>query len=211
MKRIFLALVLILISFSPIQAQDDNLDKTTEVDEAVLSDESPANEEEESTVISNTQDYFDLRLEITSQKPLTKKITITIFITPKIEASRTQILWNIPTVFKVEKLHKEFVSLQKDKTYSYQAILEPLRSGNYDISATIISWQHDINKANSVSQRLELNNSLVVQPIQASYALGLIGIFIGILGGTALIIFGSIKGIKLLSKKAKKWLTPPTV
>ena len=67
MKKILLLTLLLLLNISPILAQ-----------------------EEEGIVSSNA--YFDLRLTRGVQSPINKSIPFTVYITPKIDSPRTQIL-----------------------------------------------------------------------------------------------------------------------
>ena len=202
MKKFLLALTIISTFSSTIFAQQPNIEDSLQKEEVIME-----NTSEEKPLTSSQ--YFEIELIRGTQNPITKKIPLNVVITPKINSSKTQILWNIPTVFTITKNHSEFVSLNKGQTYTFKASLEPKKSGRYNVSVNVISWQTDSNKANSSSININLSNSLVVTPIETMYIVYIIIyvlLFIGVIG---LLAFLLSKGIKILVKKAKIWFTPP--
>jgi hypothetical protein len=231
MNKIILTIIFILLPLSPLLAQeveeietpdeiarDTTEEETSEEDsgqvedlaeDAVLKDEVESEISEDDNSIKSSNKYFDLELVIGGQRAISKKIPLTLYVTPHIDSPETQIMWSIPSVFKYSYTSNSFVSLRKDVTYTYSLLIDPQRAGSYTLSANVISWQYDTNKTNSVSQTIKLGESLVIQPTPTSYTLGLLGIVLG--GGLAFVglIFGIFKGVKLLAKNAKKWFTPP--
>ncbi len=203
MRKFLFITTLLLLSSTTVFAQDQLLIDTQ------LENETVQIEDEKTHTVTSSNQYFELELKKGTQNPFTKTIPFTVRITSKIDSSKTQILWNVPTVFKVNKNHNEFVSLKRDQSYTFSATLKPEREGNYDISVNVISWQYDSNKSNSANYNISLDESLVIQPVEAMYTLYIILFIIGILGGTALIVFLIIKGVKILTQKAKVWFTPP--
>ncbi len=207
MKRILLTLIILFCSISFIRAQED-LNQLTYEPEEQFEDAIQTENEKEKSVISKNQ-YFEIEIVRGIQSPITKKIPFTLYITPKIDSPKTQILWNVPTVFTLEQNHREFVSLEKDQTYTFTASVKPDKEGTYDISVNVISWQFDTNKSNSASYNLTLNSSFVVQPTDSQYSLLVLLLVLGILLGSGLFTFLLIKSVKILVRKAKTWLTPP--
>ncbi len=203
--KLFTTIVLLLLSFSLISAQDS----TVEIDTETAENESiPIVEEKEKTTTS-TNKYFELELIRGTQNPLTKSIPYTLYITPKIESEETQILWSVPSTLIAKPSHKEFQTLQKDQTYTFKMNVSPQREGSYEVTANIVSWQYDINYTNSVSSTLELSKNLVVQPVDSEYTLS---ILLLTLGGLILLGMGGFLAYKAsdkLIKKLKSWLTPP--
>lgn len=172
-------------------------------------------EEAEETIIDDftrksSNMYFDLILEQKPQTPFGNYIPYILTITPHIDSARTQILWNMPTTLEARPRHDDFVSLQKGETYTFRGRVKPLRGGTYDFSISVISWQHDTNFTNTISDTVRINRNLVLEPVSSQYQIlnilryvGFILLFVGI----------SILAVKLVKKymqKAKKWLTPPT-
>lgn len=215
MKKFLLSLFIILTSSILIfsQEQDDGLTyeeylENQPSEEVVLEEEALTTEVGNISTSSNP--YFDLELVRGFQSPLSKKISFKVNITPKIDSSKTQIIWSIPSVFTVEESHPSFVSLNKGETYTYTAKLHPKKEGKYDISVNVVSWQFNSNKSNSVSQNVTLSSSLVVQPVDTMYIVTLLLFVLLIIALTAGFIYLLNKSIKLLIKKAKVWLTPPT-
>jgi hypothetical protein len=202
MKKILLALTILSIFSSTIFAQQLNTENPLQKEEVLIE-----NTSEEKPLTSSQ--YFEIELIRGTQNPITKKIPLKVVITPKINSSKTQILWNVPTVFTITKNHSEFVSLNRGQTYTFTASLEPKKGGQFNISVNVISWQTDSNKANSASININLSNSLVVTPIETMYIVYIIIyvlLFIGVIG---LLAFLLSKGVKILVKKAKIWFTPP--
>lgn len=203
MRKFFYILLLLSLFPSPLFAQEDLSIDDTQISESVQT------EDEQTHTVTSVNQYFVLELKRGIQNPLNKRIPFTVYITPKIDSSRTQILWNVPTIFEVDLRHPEFVSLQKDQTYSFTSTFKPERSGSYDISVNIISWQFDSNKSNSANYNISIGDNLVVQPVDTMYYVYILLIILAFVGGCALLVFTVIKLIKLGSKKVKAWLTPP--
>jgi hypothetical protein len=165
--------------------------------------------QEDSNISTSTQ-YFEINMVQDGQSAWNKAVIYTIYVTPKIDSKRTQILWDAPTSIDVNPRHKEFLDMYRGETYSFKAAFKPSKPGSYEISVNLIAWQHDTNYTNSVSDIVTFNQDLLAVPVEASYTYGLIAKYLIIL----LLIAGSVwvgvifgkKGVK----KLKKWLTPPT-
>ncbi|MDD3474972.1 MAG: hypothetical protein PHP08_03710 [Candidatus Dojkabacteria bacterium] len=164
---------------------------------------------EEETTREVTTQYFNLSISKGLQSAWDKSITYTVTITPQIDSEETQILWDAPTAIDITPRHSEFVDLTRGETYTFNAKVRPERSGSYEISVNVISWQHDTNYTNSVSDIITFDSNLLVSPQDPNYIYAIlvkyliIFVFVGLL--TWGVIFFSKKGLKSL----KKWLTPP--
>lgn len=195
MKKIIFALFIFSIFIIPAFAQQELTNSETEI--------------EDTQITTSTDQYFVLELKKGTQNPITKKIPFTVYITPNINSSKTQILWNVPAVFNVEKKHNEFVSLTKGQTYSFSSSLTPKKLGLYEVTVNVISWQTDSNKSNSVSANIAIDKSLTVQPVDTMYYIYIL-LFVLIVAGICVLLFFLIKKIStILANKAKTWLTPP--
>ena len=124
MKKILLTLFTFTMLISPVFSQEQLNDTSVEPVE-----EKTQVEDEKTNSTTSINKYFELELKRGTQNPLTKTIPFTVYVTPKINSSKTQILWNVPAVFDVERKHSEFVSLTKGQTYSFSASLTPQKSG----------------------------------------------------------------------------------
>jgi hypothetical protein len=168
-----------------------------------------AQEDSEDNLTTTTQ-YFDITMQRASQSAFTKTVTYVIYVNPKIDSSRTQIIWDAPTSIEINPKHKEFVDMYRGQTYELKAKVKPKKSGTYEISVNLIAWQHDTNYTNSVSDLVTFNNNLVATPVDPSYTYTLIAKYLIIALITGLSIWGGIvfgkKGLKAL----KDWLTPPS-
>jgi hypothetical protein len=153
--------------------------------------------------------YFDISIQKEGQSAFNKAITYTVYVTPKIDSTRTQIIWDAPSLVEIRPKHDEFVDMYIGQTYSFKANIIPLREGTCEISVNLIAWQHDTNYTNSVSDILTINTDLLSVPIEPSYTYGNIAKILIIV----LICIGAIFGGVLLFKKGlkafKKWITPP--
>lgn len=158
----------------------------------------------------NTTKYFDLELVHSSQSPFTKSITYTLNIRPLMDSPETEILWSYPATLDVKLKHKRFIAMKEGQLHTVKIVVKPKSSGTYNLSASVISWQHDTNYTNSVGDTLSFDKNLVLQPVSSEYKTTSILFFIGI----ALILgVGGFVVVKLANKgaaKAKKWLTPPS-
>ena len=204
MKKILLTLFTFTMLISPVFSQEQLNDTSVEPVE-----EKTQVEDEKTNSTTSINKYFELELKRGTQNPITKTIPFTVYVTPKINSSKTQILWNVPAVFDVERKHNEFVSLTKGQTYSFSASLTPQKSGSYEVSVNVISWQTDSNKANSADYKLVIDKSLTVQPVDTMYTVYIILFIVGVIGVFVLLFFLIKKGANVLTKKAKSWLTPP--
>lgn len=198
MKKILLVITILTLFYSTIFAQQPELNGISNGMDTII----------ENTSETSSQ-YFEIDLIRGTQNPITKKIPLKVIIKPKINSSKTQILWSVPTVFTVSKNHPEFVSLNRDQTYTYTASLEPKKAGQYSLSVNVISWQTDSNKSNSANTSININNSLVVTPIETMYVIYIVLFVLLVLGGIAISIFLLSKAVKILVKKTKIWFTPP--
>lgn len=157
---------------------------------------------------ANTK-YFDITMERKGQAAWDKSLTYVIYVTPKINSTRTQIIWEAPIAIDIKPRHKEFVDLYQGQTYTFKAKIKAQREGVYELSANLIAWQHDANYTNSVSDIISFNEKLLALPVDPMYTWRLIGKYLLILstiglGLWILAMYGK-KGLKRL----KAWLTPP--
>jgi hypothetical protein len=183
--KISLLLLFVLLPFTSLFAQEENL------------------------ISPQESKYFELSLAKITQSPFNRAIEYELTVKPLIDSPRTQISWEVPLSFKVNTKHEEFVDLEINQTYTFKAYIKPTRSGTYDITASVISWQHDTNYTNSVSDPIVINNSLLVQPVFSDYIVGVVIIIVISLFILGAIIWLIIRFMKKGTIKVKRWLTPP--
>jgi hypothetical protein len=218
MKKTLIALLLLSLflsnslyaaeSFPPNESPTETAVVTETTDETKDVSEKETQIDESTKMIKNK--YFDLTLERKPQSAFGKHIPYILTITPHLNSNRTQILWNVPTTLNVNPKHKEFVSLEDGKTYTFQANIKPLRGGIFDFSVSVISWQHDTNYTNSIHDTITLNNSLVLQPVSSQYTIMNIVKVLAILVLFVIACIITVVLVKRYMVKAKKWLTPPS-
>jgi hypothetical protein len=199
------------LTLKPAFAADDvtTTQEETETDEVMVDQETTETVIDDHTTLSENR-YFDLTLERGPQTPFGQYVPYTLTVTPHLDSPRTQILWNMPTTLKAYPKHKEFVSLEKDQTYVFEGRIKPLRGGIYDFSISVISWQYDTNYTNSVGDNVVFNDSLVFQPVSSYYNWMSVLKFGLLFVGFAVAIVVTVILVKKYTKKAKKWLTPPS-
>ncbi len=199
---------LLLPSF--LNAQTELISEETEL---VSEETELETETQEGVVDENTRStknrYFDLTLERKPQTPFGKYVPYILTVTPHIDSPRTQILWNTPTTLQANPKHAEFVALESDQTYTFEGKIKPLRSGSYDFSISVISWQHDTNYTNSIKDNLVFDSAMVLQPVSSHYQILNILRFVLIGLAFVVLVILTIKIVKKYTQKAKKWLTPP--
>lgn len=157
----------------------------------------------------NTEKYFNLGITKQSQNAINRSITYILTITPNIDSPKTQIVWDIPSTFKVSPKHSDFVNLSKDQTYTFKAVVYPKKEGTYDITANVTSWQTKGNFTNSTSSTVQLNSSLIVQPVDSGYMVGIIIFVVSIIAISVLVIVVIKKSSSKILGRMKIWLTPP--
>jgi hypothetical protein len=215
-------------NFETIYPEEESVevekDGTSEEDtenqqEKELSSEDGISKEEDDEIIdetvideftkATTNRYFDLTLERKPQTPFGKYVPYELTITPHLDSPRTQILWNTPSTLESKPRHAEFVSLENGETYVFKGRVKPLRAGVVDFSVSVISWQHDTNYTNSITDTIVFNNNLVLQPVSTHYQLlNVLRFFLVALGFAGIVALVVIV-VKKNAPKAKRWLTPP--
>jgi len=166
-------------------------------------------QEQELSTETSTQ-YFDLSITRDIQSAWNKSVPYTVNITPKIDSERTQILWDAPTAISVTPKHSEFVDLTQGQTYTFKANIKPEKSGSYEISVNVISWQHDTNYTNSVSDLITFDSDLQISPQDANYIYAVLTKYLIIIALIGLLTWGIVIFSKKGIKSLKTWLTPPT-
>lgn len=209
-----------LILCSPVFAATTTTTSTTTTEDTSTST-SNSNvitiESTEDTVVTDVDEdttkaeneYFTLVLTKKSQSSFTGEITYELLVTPHLSSSKTQILWTAPTTLEIKPKHSEFVSMEEDATYKVKAGVVPLKEGTYDISVQVISWQHDTNYANSVTDTITINEDLLSTPVSATYKLTVVLKVLLIIVSLVAVVFVTVKLVKKNIWRAKKWLTPP--
>lgn len=211
MKKIILIISLLLFILIPTtfkvfaNTPDDVVENTGAIK---IEDQSVSVVTDTETKVTNR--YFDLTLSQGVQSVFNKRVTYTLKITPHLNSPKTQIIWNYPNTLKLFQHHKEFLNMKEGTTYTVKSSFKPLRQGAYNITASVISWQHDTNYTNAISDDIEFDKSLISQPVPSEYTIGTVLMYVGILIITGLGVFLVIKLVKIYSVKAKKWLTPPS-
>lgn len=159
--------------------------------------------------LSTSTQYFEIKMERTGQSAWNKAVTYTVYVTPKIDSPKTQILWDAPASVEVNPRHNDFMDMYRGQTYTLQGKVKAKRAGNFEISVNLIAWQHDTNYTNSVSDIITFNQDLLAVPVDPNYSYKLIGKYLII----ALVVGVVTWGVILYSKKGmkifKKWITPP--
>jgi hypothetical protein len=190
MKKI-LSIITLLTIFTVFSSSFVNAQEVTTETEDTTSGEYTLETTVDENTTRATNKYFDLTLTEGGQSPLDKSITYTL------------------TIVKITPRHKEFVSVTKDVESKYKATIKPTMSGEYKITASVVSWQFDTNYTNTVNNSLTLSNSLVSQPITPEYTILVVIEILVLIGVSGLAIWGGIELSKKVLKKTKVWLTPP--
>jgi hypothetical protein len=206
---LFVALLAILTLPTVFAADNIPIEETNSEEEVMLDDEGTETVINDHTKLSENR-YFDLTLERGPQTAFGQYVPYIITITPHLESPETQIIWNMPTTLEAYPKHSEFVSLEKDQTYSFEGRVKPLKGGIYDFSISVISWQYNTNYTNTVGDNVVFNDKLVLQPVSSFYQWMNILQFGLIFLVFAVAVFITILIVKKYTKKAKKWLTPPS-
>ncbi|MGI6484359.1 MAG: hypothetical protein ACOX0R_01935 [Candidatus Dojkabacteria bacterium] len=166
---------------------------------------------ETTTTEENTMDtkYFDLELVRLQQTPFGKSVTYALYIKPLMDSPKTEILWSYPPTLDVRPKHARFIAMKEGETYTVKAVVKPENPGTYNLSVSVISWQHDTNYTNSTADSLTFDGNLIIQPVSSEYKIISILMTFGIVIIIGVLIFVIIKLSKKGAEKAKKWLTPP--
>ena len=167
------------------------------------------NAQESEDSLSTTTKYFDITMERKSQAAWNKAVTYLIYVTPKMDSERTQIIWEAPVAISINPRHKEFVDLYQGQTYTFKAKIKANKPGKYEISANLIAWEHDANYTNSVNDLITFDNNFVTVPQDSTYTLRVLGKYLIILGSIGVLIWILVLKGKKWMIKFKHWLTPP--
>ncbi|MGI5897612.1 MAG: hypothetical protein ACOX6Q_00400 [Candidatus Dojkabacteria bacterium] len=213
-KLLLLLTSVLLLPLSQIYADGESTEKPITTLENTTTNTEPTSTEKKVEKIDENQTkvttkYFDLLLIRKNQSALFGYVPYELQITPHLDSSKTQILWYTPTTLSASPRHKEFISMREGITYKVKANIKPLKSGTYEITASVISWQHDTNYANTINDTLTFDKSLVLQPSSTQYVVMSILKYIMFVAIFAAICFAIVKLSKRYVTKAKQWLTPP--
>lgn len=185
------------------------LDEVIYQEEEIVEDDAEITIIDESTTKSSNI-YFDLTLERANQTPFGNYVPYTLTVRPHIDSPRTQVIWNVPSTLQAVPRHDAFVSMQRGQEYVLQGRIRPLKEGTYDFSISVIAWQHNTNFTNSISDNVNFNRNLVLEPVSTHYqvlnTLRWVGVTVLFVGAIVLLVILA----KKYMKKAKVWLTPPT-
>lgn len=165
-------------------------------------------QESDENLSTNTK-YFDIRMERGGQAAWDKAVTYIIYVTPKMDSERTQIIWEAPVAIDISPKHKEFVDLYQGQTYNFKAKIKANKPGNYEISVNLIAWEHDANYTNSVNDLITFDNRLLAVPLDSKYTLKVVGKYFIIFGSIGVLIWILVLKGKIWLIKLKHWLTPP--
>jgi hypothetical protein len=206
MRKILLTIGILLLLPSLAIASGLEESEDTTIIEDVKAEQTMETVDE--NTVKTTSKYFDLVLTRSSQLPFGKKVTYEISITPHLDSSKTQILWEVPTTMDVNPRHSEFVSIAEGETKTYKATITPNREGTYVVNVNVVSWQYDTNYTNSIKDTITFDENLVLQPVSTAYILGnALKIFLIIILFAALGLLTFVL-VKNNTAKIKKWLTP---
>ena len=148
-------------------------------------------------------------MERKQQSGFGNNVPYILTVIPHIDSRRTQIIWNVPAALGVKPRHKEFVNLTKGETYTFKANIKPMKSGTYDFSVSAIAWEHDTNYTNAISDRVQFDSKLVLQPITTHYRRTNTLKFALLFTFFLVSCFVVIRIFMKISPKMKDWLTPP--
>lgn len=204
---ILLIIYIILFSSVPLYAKEEDIESDFDMEVDIVEESSDTTTTEDNLTIDTR--YFEIELVREGQSAWNKAVTYMIYVTPKIDSKRTQIIWDTPTVIDVKPRHPEFVDLYKGETYSFKARIFSERAGTYEITVNIIAWQHDTNYTNSVSDIITFDDDLLAQPLDSGYTFGVIVKILVILSVIGLVIFLLVRFGRKGFVTFKHWLTPP--
>ena len=182
MKRIITAIITIIVLPASIALAQSNSDVVPVDEQTSITTASPS-------VTENSDKYFNLELTRESQSAFNKRITYILTVTPTIDSPKTQILWDVPTTFKVYPKHNEFVNLTEGQQYTFKASISPQKEGTYDITANVTSWQTKANSTNSISSPITIGKNLLVQPVDSAYTVSLMLVVVLVIAFAGGLIF----------------------
>jgi hypothetical protein len=112
---------------------------------------------------------IDTAIKIGTQLPWSKKIPVTIQITPKTNAKTLEIRWPTRSGFTISPRSKTWTNVQSGTTYSETFEFDPLNSGRQSLSASVVLTTFDTNYVSSVPVEINLNGEKIVSPISQEY------------------------------------------
>ncbi len=159
--------------------------------------------------ITDTSKLFEVELQIGTQSPWDNSIPIYIKFRSTVDADNVQISWDVPSGLTYVMNHPQFVSVKKDKVYTYKMTLHPQVAGDYNIAGNVTLWQFNTNYTSSGSIGVKIGSNLLVDPLTPGYTgaviLRYVILFLLVVLGGIGVYFGSKKALELL----KEWLKPP--
>jgi hypothetical protein len=154
-----------------------------------------------------SNEYFDIEVDIGTQSFWDKSVPITVKFTPKIDSIKTELTFDHLDGIQIVKRFDDFFAVSKDQSVSLKAKVIPESSGSFSIGVNVISWG-DYNYINSEKIKLEFGDDRVLVPAQQGYKTGRAIYVVIILGFFAGLIFGVFLFLKKISPLIIKWIKP---
>ncbi|MEA3357579.1 MAG: hypothetical protein U9Q67_04035 [Patescibacteria group bacterium] len=161
---------------------------------------------DEDVEVEDSVDLFTVEASIGDQSVRTGEISLSVDITPSIDSSNAQVVWDLPRGLSTSDDIEQWFEMNSDEQQTFTINVKPENSGTYKIVVDVTAWRYDTNYVSSDQLNLEINNDLLLSPVTEEYnkrlvmynvakiAVGLIGL--GLLG---------LSG-KHIYKMFRKWL-----
>lgn len=199
---------------------DDGADPTTPPDQGDSNIEGPTptpapgsneivEDAEDTSGEGKILDPFQVRLTAGVQSAWTGRIPLTIEITPRINAQRTEVSWDAGFGVSIVDRFEDFFAIPQGQTVVKKAYIVPSSPGSYTVTVNVTDWGYGRNYSSSDSLIIALDDSLTVTPRPAAYS-GAVLIKYIVIG---VVSIGLLVAAVFLSKKfirwMKVWLKPP--
>ncbi len=160
-----------------------------------------------SPTTSNSQ-YFTVNYEIGRQSVWNKSVPLNVYITPKNDYTRVEIIFDHGTMTDVKYKGKPYFPVKAGQTYQVQGKIHPKEKGLHHITINAIAWEHNTNYTSSASAVVNIDENLEIIPQTQEYKIlnvlkyvFLVTAIIGVIGMSYFI--GKKNSVKI-----KKWLEP---
>lgn len=191
---------------NPAYTNDDSNISAPDSDDGDVTD---SQSDEIVSVDGVLQNPFDVSISLGTQSPWSKKVPLYVSITPRIDATRTQITWETRYGLDFKYNYDDFFPMSKGVTQVFTAYVVPDEPGAYNLSVNVTDWGYGKNFTSTDNISITFGEDLITAPETQDYHQAVIIryaiLFFGALAFVVLLVFLGKFGLKWL----KEWLKPP--
>lgn len=156
---------------------------------------------------ASIQGMFEIVTQIGTQKVFGGGIPLTVWIMPKIDSTKAEVVWDLPRGLETKDETDSWFTMVENTPRSFTITVVPSSLGKYVIVVDVTAWRYNTNYVASKEINITIDSKLHVSPAQPEYlenrTLCMVAAGIGVsLCGVLLVV-----GIKFGFRKYRAWMS----